>query len=122
VIKIRKRKLPDLNKIGTAGSFFKNPVVSKKHFKFLRQKYPKLKGFSTKRGIKVHLAYIIDHICGLKGYREGFLGLYKNQPLVIVNYGNASSKDLINFKNKIEKKVYKKTKIEIEPEVRLINF
>jgi UDP-N-acetylmuramate dehydrogenase len=42
IIEIRKNKLPDRHKIGTAGSFFKNPVIDKEHYDKLIQKYPNL--------------------------------------------------------------------------------
>ncbi|PIT88916.1 MAG: hypothetical protein COU27_03065, partial [Candidatus Levybacteria bacterium CG10_big_fil_rev_8_21_14_0_10_36_7] len=121
IIKIRNRKLPDLEKFGTGGSFFKNPIISKKDFDELNGKYHGLKGYIEGNKVKISLAFIMDHICGLKGYREGNFSLYKNQPLAIVNFGKGSFEELKKFKNKIQKKVFQKTKIKIEEEVFLVD-
>ncbi|MDP6249796.1 MAG: UDP-N-acetylmuramate dehydrogenase [Candidatus Pacebacteria bacterium] len=93
--KIRKNKFPDLKKYGTAGSFFKNPVIE---------------------GNKIHLAKILDNL-DMKGLREGSIGISEKQPLIIINYGSASAKDVKTFSEKVAHKVYKKTKIKITPEI-----
>jgi len=67
------------------------------------------------------LAYILDKICGLKGHSVGFVGLYKEQPLVFVNLGGATRKEVEKLKKEIEEKVFAKTKIKIIPEVTFIN-
>jgi UDP-N-acetylmuramate dehydrogenase len=75
VIMIRKRKLPDLSRFGTAGSFFKNPIISEKHFALLKEKYPTLPSYSASEGyVKVPLAWILDNVCGIKGYKKGNSG------------------------------------------------
>jgi UDP-N-acetylmuramate dehydrogenase len=93
VISIRKVKLPDIAVVGTAGSFFKNPIIKVEDFEALKKRYPDLPGFSEKTNpgfIKVPLAWIIDTICGYRGISQGNVGTYKNQALVLVNNGNAT--------------------------------
>lgn len=121
VIDIRKNKLPDWSFLGTAGSFFKNPVVSSEKFRELKKRFPDLPGFPCNAlETKVSLAWIIDKVCGLKGVREGDVGTYRNQALVIVNYGEATTNEVLSFAKKISDEVREKTGIEIEPEVRIV--
>ncbi|OHA46008.1 MAG: UDP-N-acetylenolpyruvoylglucosamine reductase [Candidatus Taylorbacteria bacterium RIFOXYD2_FULL_36_9] len=121
VLKVRGEKLPDWHKIGTAGSFFKNPVISKYDYSKLVEKFPDLPGFSEpKDKIKIPLAWILDKICQLKGFKEGRVGLYEKQPLVVVNLGGATEKEISDFTEKIKNIVVKKTSIKIECEVEKI--
>jgi UDP-N-acetylmuramate dehydrogenase len=121
VLQIREEKLPDWHKIGTAGSFFKNPVISSKKYEGLKDQFPLIPGFSEAKGmVKVPLAWILDNICGLKGYKDGNVGLYDKQPIVLVNFNKATASEIINLSNKIKKIVKEKTGIEIEEEVEKI--
>jgi len=121
VLEIRNEKLPDWHKIGTAGSFFKNPILIKEKYEELKVKYPNLPGFLDDQGlVKVSLAWILDNICGLKGYKEGKVGLYEKQPLILVCEKGATEKEIKSFSEKIKKIVKEKTEIEIEEEVELI--
>ena len=70
--------------------------------------------------VKISLGWILDKICHLKGYREGEVGLYEKQALVLVNYGQASSKEIKNFSEKIKKIVFEKIGIKIEEEVEKV--
>jgi len=121
VIEIRKSKFPDLNLIGTAGSFFMNPIIEKEKANRLKIEFPELPLFDVDMGsYKISLAFILDKICGLKGLRDGNVGLYERQPLVLVNYGGATSKEILDFADFVSKKVFEKTGIEIKPEVMII--
>lgn len=121
VIKIRAGKFPDWKQIGTAGSFFKNPIIGEAHYESLLLEYPGLPGYPEKDGkIKVSLGWILDNVCGLKGYKEGNVGLYEKQALVLVNFGGATAKEIKNFADKIRAEVFQKTKIEIEMEVSVM--
>lgn len=121
VLKIRKEKLPDWRTLGTAGSFYKNPLVTEKKYAELIENYKDLPSFPAKSGyVKIPIAWIIDNVCHLKGHRDGDVGLYEKQALVIVNYGRAQAADVINFSQKIKKIVKEKTGIEIEEEVEKI--
>ncbi len=121
VISIRKNKLPDVREISNAGSFFKNPLVSARAYDLLKKKYPDIPGFSGADGrVKIALAWALDHVCGLKGLRRDNVGLYKNQPLVLVNFGGATEKEISVFAKDIAKIVKEKTGIKIEREVQKI--
>ncbi len=118
VIDIRKKKLPDVAKVGTAGSFFKNPVITEEKYKELCEKYPGIPNFPAASGFKkVPLAWILDKVCGLNGFREGNVGLYETQPLALVNFGNGTSAEIKKLAANIFNEVKNKTGIEIEWEV-----
>lgn len=118
VLAIRRNKFPDWHKIGTAGSFFKNPIVTTTEAATLSELYPELPMFSAGKGkMKVALGYVLDKICGLRGHRDGNVGLYDQQALVMVNYGGATAEEVKDFAQKISNLVFEKTKIKIEWEV-----
>lgn len=121
VLNIRKNKLPDLDIYGTAGSFFKNAIVSRAKAEELLHKYPNMIVYSlNSKRVKIPTAWILDHICGFRGARVGDVGTYKNQALVLVNYGKATCQNVINFAQDMVNAVYEKTGIEIEPEVEYV--
>jgi len=121
VTEIRAQKFPDWHQLGTAGSFFKNPIITKTAFRELQQKYPDIPGYLEDYDhMKVSLAWILDKVCNLKGERDGAVGAFNNQPLVLVNYGGATTNDVKNFAHKIANEVFQKTKIEIEIEPVLL--
>lgn len=117
---VRALKFPDLSLQGTAGSFFKNPIVSSEQFRELSRAYGAIPSFPTKNGIKIPLAYILDHILGLKGTKEGHVSLFGNQPLVLVTDEGATADDVDTFACSIEKKVFDATGIKIQREVQKI--
>ena len=121
VIEIRTRKLPDLKKYGTAGSFFKNVVVPQAKAKELLAKYPDmiLHAVNEKK-VKIPIAWILDHVCGFRGVKKGNVGTYQNQALVLINYGDGTATELIALAQKMVDAVYEKTGIEIEPEVEYV--
>ncbi len=120
VVSIREQKLPNPKEIGNSGSFFKNPIVDKAAFDLLSAKNPAMPFYKiSENSYKIPAGWLIDQ-CGLKGYREGDAGVHKKQALVLVNYGNASGKDILALSRKIQKQVYKRFKIELEPEVNII--
>lgn len=117
VVEIRSKKFPDWKKFGTAGSFFKNPVISTEHFNELAKQYEGLPGYPTGDGaVKVSLGWILDKVCELRGARAGQVGTYENQSLVLINYGGATASDISNFAETVKNKVFEKTKISIEME------
>ncbi|MEK7184814.1 MAG: UDP-N-acetylmuramate dehydrogenase [Patescibacteria group bacterium] len=121
VIEIRTRKLPNLKEYGTAGSFFKNVVTSTAKGKELLTKYPDMIVHAVNdKKVKIPLAWILDHICGFRGVKIGNVGTYKNQALVLVNYGGATATDITNLAQKMVDKVYEETGIEIFPEVEWV--
>lgn len=117
---IRARKFPDRSKQGTAGSFFKNPVVSSEHFETLTATYGAIPSFPAKSGIKIPLAFILDKVLGLRGTKEGYVSLFGNQPLVLVTDVGATANEVDTFASVIEKKVKDATNIIIEREVQTL--
>ncbi|HEY4494531.1 MAG TPA: UDP-N-acetylmuramate dehydrogenase [Candidatus Paceibacterota bacterium] len=121
IVYIRKNKLPDVKKVGTAGSFFKNPTVAYSFAHELKQKYKDLPVYNIDdRHAKISLAWVIDHVCGYKGVYRGDVGTYKNQALVLVNNGNAKASEIISFANEIKKIVKEKINLDIEAEVQIV--
>jgi UDP-N-acetylmuramate dehydrogenase len=120
VIDIRSSKLPDPKLIGNAGSFFKNPVISKKEFEKLQSKYNEMPFYKlSDEKVKIPAAWLIEKT-GWKGKRIGDVGTYKNQALVIVNHGNAKGSDIYSFSKKIQESVRNEFGIELTPEVNVV--
>lgn len=118
IIEIRKNKLPDWKHWGTAGSFFKNPVVSKESFAELKKKYPELPGYPEPGdGVKVSLGWILDKVCDAKGFVMGNAGTYEKQSLVIIAKPGATAVEVVNLANELMRRVKEKTGIAIEGEV-----
>lgn len=116
---IRDAKLPDITKIGCAGSFFKNPVVPVEVRDALAREIPQLVSYPAGDGMaKLAAGQLID-LAGMKGVHEGDAGVYPLQALVIVNYGNASGTEICNFYKKVQKAVFDRFGIAIEPEVNI---
>jgi len=125
VLEIRKQKLPDIAVLGTAGSFFKNPVIRAELYKELQEEYPAIPGFVEGDGrVKVPLAWILDNVCGLKGWKSanGRVGLYEKQPLALVNFGAATAAEVANAAQMVVVAVKDKTGIDIEWEVQRLGI
>ena len=119
VINIRSAKLPDPAKIGNAGSFFKNPEVSKQKHDELKQQYPNLVAYVLDSGnYKLAAGWLIEQ-CGFKGKRFGDAGVHVNQALVLVNYGNASGSEIYNLSQEVLDTVKKTFGVTLEREVNI---
>jgi len=116
---VRDSKLPDINQIGCAGSFFQNPIVPAEQYEELHQQYPDLVSYPAIGGVKLAAGQLIDK-AGWKGYREGDAGIYPKQALVVVNYGNAHPGEICQLYEKVISDVYKKFKVSLRPEVNII--
>jgi len=119
IIEIRNNKLPDPSVLGNAGSFFMNPIVSWEQFYELKKHYPQIPFYETSKGVKIHAGWLIEQ-CGWKGKRIGNVGVYEHQALILVNYGGASGKEVINLCDAIQNDVRKRFGIELIPEANII--
>ena len=116
--KIRSNKFPNLKEFGTAGSFFKNPVISDKEALDLQKEITDLHVFTADNGNKkLSIAWVLDNQLGLNGFKDGNICLFKNQPLVVVNLGGASAREIKNFTDDVAQRIFDKIKIKIIPEV-----
>ena len=143
IIKIRKEKLPEPSVMGSAGSFFKNPVISMEHFRkieaaakaefgsdykvphYIIESQPEVAADAVissevENSVKIPAAWMIEQ-CGWKGRRSGNAAVYDKQPLVIVNYtGEAYPEEIIGLEKRIMDSVRRKFDIELQPEVEHI--
>ena len=128
IIRIRKEKLPEPSVMGSAGSFFKNPVIPSEHFQRIEeaakaeygQDY-KVPHYDLPDGmVKVPAAWMIEQ-CGWKGRRSGGAAVYDKQPLVIVNYtGEAFPEEIIGLERRIMESVRNRYGVDLYPEVEHI--
>jgi len=120
VIQIRKQKLPDPELIGNAGSYFKNPIVSKEKFEIIKDKFNDVIAFQLSNGLyKIAAGWLIEK-CGWKGKRIGDAGVFRNHALILVNYNNASAAEVIDLAIKIKKDVEEVFGIKLEEEINII--
>ena len=128
IIKTRKEKLPEPSAMGSAGSFFKNPVINAEHFARIEAAAKaelgadyKVPHYDLPDGtVKVPAAWIIEQ-CGWKGRRSGGAAVYEKQPLVIVNYtGEAYPEEIIGLERRIIASVKQKFDVVLHPEVEHI--
>ncbi|WP_291097565.1 MULTISPECIES: UDP-N-acetylmuramate dehydrogenase [unclassified Flavobacterium] len=120
VIAIRQSKLPDPKELGNSGSFFKNPILLKTDFEKIHKQFPEMKFYEiSETEVKVPAGWLIEQ-AGFKGKRFGDAGIHKNQALVLVNYGNATGKEILDVSKEIQETIYKTFGIHIEAEVNVI--
>ncbi|WP_185866242.1 UDP-N-acetylmuramate dehydrogenase [Blattabacterium cuenoti] len=120
IFNIRNRKLPNPKKIGNAGSFFMNPIVSILDFKKLKYRYPAIIGYDISHDkIKLSANSLIKNT-EWKKKKIGDVGVYEKQPIILVNYGKASGMDIYYFSEKITKDIKKKFSIPFSREVNII--
>ena len=113
---IRKAKLPSPEVLGSAGSFFKNPVVAATLYQNLRERYPALSGYEQEDGaVKLSAAWLLDS-AGWKGKRAGNVGCYPLQPLVLVNYGGATGEEILRFSETIRDDIAQRFGVLLERE------
>lgn len=120
VVSVRQSKLPEVGDIGSAGSFFKNPVVSKEYFSYLIEKFPNLLSYPyDDQHVKIPAGQLID-LLGFKGQYKNNVGMYEKQALVLVNLGGASGQDLYDYSLTIMNAVNKHFGVILEPEVIIL--
>lgn len=127
IIDIRKEKLPSVDLYGSAGSFFKNPIVSQTEYESFNKRVAAIFGcetaapaFKTANGYKLSAAWLIDK-AGLKGFSHKGAATWNTQPLVIVNMsGKASPSDVLDLEKIIVTRVQNLFGITLSPEVEHI--
>lgn len=120
VRKIRDEKLPDPTVIGNGGSFFQNPVVPIEQYQELKAQYPDLVAYDAPDGLKKLSAGQLIEKAGWKGKRMGNAGTWKNQALVLVNYGGATPTEVLETAENIVKDVNSLFNITLEMEINRI--
>ncbi|MDO8492550.1 MAG: UDP-N-acetylmuramate dehydrogenase [bacterium] len=117
----RQRKMPDLHKVGTAGSFYAHPIISMKMYENVKNKYPNMPFWSYGNGLaKIPAGWLVEFVANSKGLRRGDVGSWHQHALVFVNYGNALAREVDLFSSDIEKNILEKTGIILEREVQMV--
>lgn len=117
---IRNAKLPDVKQIGSAGSFFKNPVIERAQFETLSKEYPTMPHYDEPNGkVKVPAGWLIEQ-AGWKDWHDEHVGVYEKQALVLVHYGGGKGQDIVQLAHRIQESVEKKFGIRICPEVNFV--
>lgn len=120
IIEVRNAKLPSVDEIGSAGSFFKNPVISRSQFEAISPDGTAPHYDLPSGEVKVPAAYLIDSL-GFKGKSHGGAAVWEKQPLVIVNQsGQATSEEILELENQIITAVKERYGITLSPEVEHI--
>lgn len=126
---IRDAKLPDVKQIGSAGSFFKNPVIERAQFDALQKDYPTMPHYEEPNGkVKVPAGWLIEHsgpstssgTASWKGWRDEHVGVYDKQALVLVHFGGGKGEDIVYLAKRIQDSVEEKFGIRISPEVNFV--
>lgn len=121
IIEIRARKLPNFKKVGTVGSFFKNPIISKEKFLALSHIYRDLPGYDLGAGkVKIPLAWIIENVCKRKGFLKDGVGVHEKQALVLVNYGGGTAARVKELAEEIRSDIKRHTGLQTEYEISFI--
>ncbi len=122
VIEIRKGKFENPKEVGNAGSFFKNPIVSKEQKEQLKKDYPDIKTFPFEKSFKIAAGWLIEK-ADWKGKKYKSAAVSPKHALILINpEGNAKAEDVYELSEKIIADIYNKFDIKLEREVQLINF
>ena len=119
VISLRQQKLPEVAQYGSAGSFFKNPIVSAETFAKIQSSYSDVPFYAMDGGYKIPAAWLIDR-SGCKGLAVGGARVWDRQPLVIVNTGNATADDIMILAATVQHRVKQQFDIDLTPEVQYV--
>lgn len=116
IVEIRNSKLPDPAVLGNAGSFFKNPVVDATQAAALKITHPNLPCYpQPDKQVKIAAGWLIEQ-AGFKGQRDGAVGVYDKQALVLVNHGGGTGAELMAFAARIAQTVFEQFGVVIAPE------
>ena len=118
VREVRKGKFPDLATTGTAGSFFKNPILMPEQYEALKGRFGDIPSFPNPNGVKIPLAFVLDRVLSLRGYRMGPAWLFGSQPLVLALEPGGTASDVESLAQHVEANVQDAIGVSIEREVR----
>lgn len=121
VSELRRSKLPDPAKLANAGSFFKNPVITKQQAEELLTLFPKMPHYPATNGCKLAAAWLIEQ-CGFKGAKRGSVGVHEQQALVLVHNGGGTAQDLLALAEEITTAVKTRFNVQLEREPELVNL
>ena len=117
---IRDAKLPNVKELGSAGSFFKNPVIGAEQFEALQKQHPDIPQYPDAEGmVKIPAGWLIEK-AGWKGWRNEHVSVYEKQALVLVHYGGGKGQDIVELAQKIQQSVEEKFGVQISPEVNFV--
>ncbi|OHA79176.1 MAG: UDP-N-acetylenolpyruvoylglucosamine reductase [Candidatus Yonathbacteria bacterium RIFCSPHIGHO2_01_FULL_44_41] len=120
IVAIRTRKMPAPS-IGTAGSFFKNPIVEVSQYEALKIQFPGIKAYPQGDStIKLSAAWLLDHVGKWCGVRRGDAGVYEKQALILVNYGKATAEEILSLAHEMRCDIKEKTNVLLEEEVVML--
>ncbi|MDO5090508.1 MAG: UDP-N-acetylmuramate dehydrogenase [Cardiobacteriaceae bacterium] len=114
IIHIRESKLPDPAREPNAGSFFHNPVIDREKFALLRERYPDMPAHTVGGGMKIPAAWLIEQ-AGMKGFRQGKVGMSAQHALVLTNQGG-SGRDILQFAALVQAAVWQRFVIDLHIE------
>lgn len=121
VMQIREQKFPPLSQFGTAGSFFLNPVMTEQDAQRVQARYPGIPVFPLPEGgVKIPIAWFLDHILKLRGVRDGGVEAWRNHVLALVAHPGATAEEVREFAKKISDRALSELHIHIHPEVRFL--
>jgi UDP-N-acetylmuramate dehydrogenase len=118
VVAVRRSKLPP-DELGSAGSFFKNPVVEPDVAAALLERFPTMPHYQQNGAMKLSAGWLIEQ-CGFKGVRRGDAGVYERHALVLVNHGAARGAEILALADEIKSAVRERFGVELEEEVNII--
>ena len=124
---VRSSKLPDPSEVGSAGSFFTNPVVPRSKLEELQKQWPAIPFYEVRGtsgavvpdGVKLSAGWLIEQ-CGWKGRSLGRAGVYPRQALVLVNLGGATGSEVVALASAVRASVRERFGVELHPEVNIL--
>ncbi len=122
ICEVRREKLPDTSVMGNAGSFFKNPIVSKEVAEAIMTEFPSMPHYSVpsdESRVKLAAGWLIDQ-AKMKGYNSGRVGVHARQALVLVNLGGATGAEVLALAKEVQRAVRERFGVEIETEVNIL--
>ena len=120
VCEIREAKLPNPNLVGSAGSFFMNPIVDAAKAAVLKEEYPAMPQYALADGsVKLSAGWLIEQ-CGWKQTPHEHVGVYRHQALVVVNLGGATGREVLDFAQAVVASVKERFGVCLNMEVNVV--